>query len=244
MKVLASDFDGTIFFKNHVKEADIKAVKTFQSKGHLFGLCTGRPLMGITKYVKDDLVFDFYILSTGAVILDKDLKAIYEKTISRKTVEAIVNKYENQTSIMIQADREIYSLTYKPHMEKEYLLESLEDLKTDNLFSVSLECLDEDIARALCMDIKDTFKDIDAFQNTRYIDVVPMGCSKGKGIALLKEYLKVNDIAAIGDSYNDIPMLDAVSDAFTFHESPDTVKKHANHYVDSVAEAIDILMNK
>ena len=84
MKVLASDFDGTIFFKDHVKEEDVKAVKVFQNEGHLFGLCTGRPLIGVTKYVKDDITFDFYILSTGAVILDKNMNALYEKVKNNK----------------------------------------------------------------------------------------------------------------------------------------------------------------
>ena len=244
MKVLASDFDGTIFFKDHVKEEDLKAVKAFQEEGHLFGLCTGRPLIGITKYIKEDIIFDFYIISTGAVILDKDLNALYEKAISRKTVQAIIDKYKRETRIMIQADREIYAFDNKKAMEIEYLLETLDDLKTDNLFSVSLECIDEVAAREICEDIKNSFKDVDAFQNTSYIDVVPMGCSKGVGIKMLKDMLNIDTIAGIGDSYNDIPMLDTVDDSFTFNASPESVKEHANMCVDSVAEAISILMNK
>lgn len=242
MKVLASDFDGTIFFTDHVKDEDVKAVKTFQDEGHLFGLCTGRPLMGITKYIKEEIVFDFYIISTGAVILDRDFHTLYEKAIERKTVEAIVDKYNKRASIMIQADREIYALGNKPKMEKEYLLDTLDDLKTDRIFSVSLECVDEVKAKDLCQNIKDTFQDVDAFQNTRYIDVVPMGCSKGEGIRMLKDMLKIDSIAGIGDSYNDIPMLDTVDEAFTFNASPDVVKEHATYYVDSVAEAISLLM--
>ena len=72
MKVLASDFDGTILFKYFFKIKDIFAIKKFQKNGHLIGLCTGRPLNGVLKYTKNIILFDFYILSTGSVILDKE----------------------------------------------------------------------------------------------------------------------------------------------------------------------------
>lgn len=42
MKVLASDFDGTLFFKGKFKEEDLKQIRAFQAQGHQFGLCTGR----------------------------------------------------------------------------------------------------------------------------------------------------------------------------------------------------------
>ena len=244
MKVLASDFDGTIFFKDHLKKEDIEAVEAFQKEGHLFGLCTGRPLAGITKYVKDEMKFDFYIISTGAVILDKDLNPLYEKPILKTTVQAIIDKYEGKSMIAIQADRNFYSFHEERLDDKRYFLKTLDDLKTDAIFSISLECQDEIEAKELCQNIKDTFLDVDAFQNTRYIDVVPMGCSKGVAITMLKDMLHIESIAGIGDSYNDIPMLDTVDEAFTFNASPSQVKDHADQCVDSVAQAISILMKK
>lgn len=46
-KILFSDFDGTLFFKEGFHQEDIEAIKTFQSKGNKFALCTGRPLGGV-----------------------------------------------------------------------------------------------------------------------------------------------------------------------------------------------------
>ena len=39
-KILFSDFDGTLFFKEGFHQEDIEAIKTFQSKGNKFALCT------------------------------------------------------------------------------------------------------------------------------------------------------------------------------------------------------------
>ena len=65
MKALASDFDGTLFFENEIsdfRKDDLIAIKRFQKEGHLFGICTGRPLNGIIPHVQDKIDFDFYIL--------------------------------------------------------------------------------------------------------------------------------------------------------------------------------------
>ena len=70
MKVLASDFDGTLFFKGKFKEEDLKQIRAFQAQGHQFGLCTGRPLAGVTGAIRESVRCDFMILSSGAQILE------------------------------------------------------------------------------------------------------------------------------------------------------------------------------
>ena len=57
---------------------------------------------------------------------------------------------------------------------------------------------------------------------------------------MLKLILNIETIATIGDSYNDISMLDNADDFVTFFTSPEDVK----YCVDSVAEAINIFRNK
>ena len=66
MKILASDFDNTLFFRDGVHKQDVEAIRTFQKQGHLFGLCTGRQLEGIKypfggnrDYPLTDIDFDF-----------------------------------------------------------------------------------------------------------------------------------------------------------------------------------------
>ena len=63
MKLLASDFDNTLWFEDHMKDEDVKAIHEFQKHGHLFGICSGRSLSGILRPSKPyDIQYDFFIL--------------------------------------------------------------------------------------------------------------------------------------------------------------------------------------
>ena len=77
-----------------------------------------------------------------------------------------------------------------------------------------------------------------------YIDITEKGCSKGLGILKLKELMHLEEVAGIGDSYNDIPMLETVDHSFTFPTSPESLTSIVDDVVDSVEEALDILMKE
>ena len=86
MKALACDFDGTLFFSDNSPEisfTDIDAIKSFQSKGNLFGFCTGRTIEGILEHTDGLLQADFYITNSGACILNKDFDVLFEKIIPK-----------------------------------------------------------------------------------------------------------------------------------------------------------------
>ena len=66
LKILASDYDGTLFFgeeEPNFRERDIKAIKEFQKAGNLFGICTGRPYQGITPFIPESIHLDFFHVS-------------------------------------------------------------------------------------------------------------------------------------------------------------------------------------
>ena len=77
--------------------------------------------------------------------------------------------------------------------------------------------------------------------NTSVVDVVGSDCSKGTGLAAVKEKLAIHTMGAIGDSYNDTPMLKAADISFTFSYAPEPVQQAAGHIVSSVREALSYL---
>lgn len=242
MQALASDYDGTLYFDGIFKKEDVEAIRCFQKEGHLFGLCSGRPLVGVINGQVVD--YDFYILSSGAVIYDKDLNILYESVIPREVVTSIVNQYLDDYEIFIQADKSLYVLKEVQNPIPLTAISSLDDIDNDHFYSISINGKNEKHATKLCQKINDTFEDIIAFQNIKYIDIVSKDCSKGNGIKRLKELLHIDRISGIGDSYNDIPMLQEVDISFTFHCSPDVVKQNASYFVSSIAESIEILSKK
>ena len=53
----------------------VKKVREYQAAGHLFGLCTGRQVGGLTPFIAGFVEPDFYITSSGANIVDRNYQA-------------------------------------------------------------------------------------------------------------------------------------------------------------------------
>ena len=96
-KILFSDFDGTLFFKEGFHQEDIEAIQTFQEEGNKFALCTGRPLGGVLALMEGKIKPDYYVLCTGGLVLDKDYRVVYGQEIPFDLVKEVCQKYENET---------------------------------------------------------------------------------------------------------------------------------------------------
>ena len=202
MKALASDIDGTLVFNQQIKKQDRKAIEKYQ-KEHLFGVCSGRPRCALFDLEK--LKLDFYILSSGAEILDKDLNIIQDFPMKKEIVQQIFNEYHQHAQIILQTgNADVFYTTLKE-------------------------------------DYNPKFHEIEGFQNRNSVDIVRKGCSKGTGIKIIKDHYRLEKIAGIGDSYNDLPMLKVVDTAFTFKTSPQEIKKQVHYCVNDIAEAIALL---
>lgn len=83
----------------------------------------------------------------------------------------------------------------------------------------------------------------------RYEDVEAMikaakGVSKGATLKVYRDMISCDKTYGIGDSYNDLPLLTNVDVSFTFHSSPKEIQDVCTHIVDSIAEAIDIILSE
>lgn len=244
MKLLASDFDNTLLFDGIFKNQDVIQIKSFQNKGNLFGVCTGRCLSGIIRPSEPyQLEYDFYILLSGALIYNKDREIIYEKKISIDLVKEIFDFLDQQDASVVYQDE-----MYKVYKEKSsdfrgIYLDSFDELNTNTVSAFSFHYKENELDKA-AIDTKlinEQFGDIiEAYQNNQHIDLAAKGCSKGHGMKIIQEYFDLNDdeIYAIGDSWNDLPMLDVVKHSYTFTYAPKDVQKHAEMIVNSVAECI------
>lgn len=242
MKAIASDFDGTLFFSDidgYFKETDKKAIAQYQDQDQLFGLCTGRPLKGVQYLINDQIQLDFYILVSGALILDKQLHVIYKDCIKYETLKALFDAYQDQYDLFIQADDCCYTFGSSVAPFQEKIITSLEDVKDSDIYGISFSAKTVENAQIITDQINQNYEDITAFQNVEYVDVVKKGCSKGNAIAQLKSLMHIDLMAAIGDSYNDMSMLQTADHSFTFTYSPDIVKQEADEIVDHLSEAVD-----
>ena len=72
------------------------------------------------------------------------------------------------------------------------------------------------------------------------IEIVPKGNTKGNAMKVVmeKESLKENEVAFIGDSYNDISGFEACKYSFAMSHADDFIKSKAEFVVDTVADAV------
>ena len=242
MRAIASDYDGTLFFNDipsKIKTEDIKMIESFQKKGHLFGLCTGRPLIGISD-IREKITLDFYILSSGAIVLNKDLQVIAKKCLDKQITENIFNEMKEKCQITIQANHKIYAYLTPANMPiPQEIFYNLDELSQFDIFGISLDAKTTSNAQKIHQEIIRQYGNIiDAYQNIQYIDIVKKGCSKGQAMNIIRNYFDIDQFYAIGDSYNDLPMFEQANHCFTFKNSPDVIKNQCDNIVLSVADAL------
>lgn len=248
MNILLSDFDGTLYRDGGINQKDISAIRDFQQAGNLFGICTGRPLKGIIDFITKDVSLDFYIVDTGASILTKEFQPIFHREMTVQLADSVVQLAKPEESITSICNDRFYCMNeIYPWIMEGIKIHSFGEMGVDKLNSFSIHVANEERAQVLAAAINQKFgQDCMALQNRTDVDIVPVGCSKGIAVEIIKERYgsELEEIAGIGDSYNDIAMLEKVPHAYTFNDSPQVVKDYADYCVDTVEECIRSFMNR
>ena len=244
MKLLASDFDNTLWFQDHMNKKDIEAIQAFQKQGHLFGVCTGRSLSGILRPSKPyGIEYDFYILLSGGLILNKDFQPILESQIPMTLVKEIYTLTQEQNISLVHNDVTYHLNSKFDDFAFDQEIHSIDEFPYEYVqaFSFHYQENELDIAQTMTQKILNQYgEQIEAYQNNQHIDLAMKGCSKGHGMKIIQDYfqLPIDDLYGIGDNYNDLPMLDVIKHSYTFDYAPKEVKNHAQKVVSSLAQCV------
>ena len=240
----ASDFDGTLrvgFGPFSFRRADLAAISAYQEAGGLFGLCTGRAMVAIRDTIPDSLHLDFCITLSGAQVYDGEQGLIENHGLSHEIASRICEACKPSAKrIMFSTDEAYYGFGTIPLPLRSLIrtVRSAEEVPCD-IHGISMGFRSPEAASHVVTMVNEKFADVaTAFQNRESVDVVPLGCSKGTGLACVRDRFGVGTMAGIGDSFNDVPLLDEADVAYTFRRSPADVRAHADVLVGTVAEAI------
>ena len=191
-KLIASDFDGTLFRGGAISDRDRMAIAAWRTAGNLFGIVTGRG-EELPAYVTGELGLDidFAVCGSGSMIFDG----------IPKLVEAITAPGE--TAVLLEKEAAT--------LGAEAWGSCRCDGNTAGFCQFSVRMRDGAGAAEYARVVNEKYTQINAFQNGRCVDVVKRGLSKATGIARAAELFGEPDmfIAAVGDSYNDLPMIEA-----------------------------------
>ena len=262
-RAMASDFDGTLFFgfgssvhpSHRFLPRDLAAIEEFRAQGCLFGVCTGRPLGAVLDDAGDALSFDFAITSSGACVSDGEGNTLFSREIPNDDVRAILDVARGQTSrpsfLAVKSGYLVLGKSDIPGLPKAFLkrlrvVGSVEEAlsvepgeRGESVQVVSLGFASQERAARFVAGVGELLGGrVAAYQNLDSVDVVPVGCSKGAGLAIARKRLGLGLVGGIGDSFNDLPLLGEADVAYTFNRAPEAVRAGADVLVDDVAEAL------
>lgn len=266
IKLVAIDLDGTLFDSNSkIPEENIRAIHFMSENGIYPVISTGRPLKGIPEEL-NELPFAYAITANGSAIYDwKTGKCIYENTLDRETTLEIL-QFLNDKFIHLDCFIEGKGLsTYRslevgehlpiPPALKHYVLYTRE--RVENLTDYILE--NDKYVQKMTLNFVPKENDPDSFidrdEIKAYFEAHPnidsccggynnleatkTGVNKGAALHMLAKQLglKVEETMAIGDTENDVSIIEAAGIGVAMENAIPEIKELANHITSSNDEA-------
>lgn len=228
MKILASDFDDTLYFHND-KERNLKnisKIKTFVESGNLFIIVTGRNYSSIKKYInKFEIPYSYLICDDGAKIFDKYDNCLNTTKLGNKAIDKII-----------------------PILTKEKANYYLDDgyTETDSkneCVKIVINCVDVKDKKRMVEIIKDS--DIHIYASRTHVNIINKKVNKENAIRKLFELeeLNIDNLHVIGDNDNDYQMLKAFKGGIIKQHNKILDELQKKEY-ESLAEFIHCLMEK
>lgn len=250
MKIIASDYDGTIKTKKGISLKNKRAMKRWRKQGNLLGIVTGRSTSTIKDELKNQkLEIDFLVCNNGGVILNDKLEILQLSLIDFEVAQSIIAYVETIDCNGYVLNDGVYRARKGMNKEHDDLHNAPSTTTMNELLSnkkvaqIVVSFDEQEDANVLAKYINENFEaSVNAFANVRCVDIVPKGVSKAQGIKYIVDKNKLNEkqVFAIGDSYNDMSMLEAYAGA-TFHDSPEAIQDIAKYVVKDFSEFVDIL---
>jgi len=234
-KLVFFDIDGTIVREDNyeIPESTIAAIKKLRANGHLAFINTGRPYSLVDEKIRS-LGFDGYICSCGSYILLGDEVLLHKTLTPEKSARIVELVRKFNLDVIYEALSGMYFDLKRPLSEKLHNYKTkFESLGLYTGLSIDEPGFhfdkfivwtndDTDFA-AFYSEFEDEFDYID--RGNRLIEFAPKGHSKATGIQLVldKLGLELDNCFAIGDSTNDLPMLDYVPNSIAMGNSPEVL---------------------
>ncbi len=255
-KILFSDLDGTLFKEGKsISPKNLEALKQMQAKGHKVVLCTGRNHIDIQPVIKHiPIPYDYMVLCNGSYICDKQGHILYEDHIDSNVGKKLIQEIRDRKhyTVMFCDDEGCYVLV--DGKTKTLELNGLDDYDEDfdlllnhakRFYMLSINDQDLSIEKVKEMQsyINQNYPELETHLNQQYLDISPKDHNKGTGLKKLLSLLDEEyESYAIGDSYNDLSMIEQADYGCTFDYANEDIQQKADIVVHYVYEIVDKLM--
>ena len=193
MKILASDFDNTIYFLDDKEKnkKNVTAIKKFISQGNIFCIITGRNYSDLKILLNEnDIPYSYLVCEDGAKIFNNMDYCIDTVLLDRNTIEKIIPILEENKCDYYLDDG--YNKT-------EYL---------EDVVKIVINCTDENEKERMVRIIKDKIN-VHIYASRTHVNIINKSVNKENALKKLfnLEELNLNLLHVIGDNDNDYEML-------------------------------------
>lgn len=242
MKIIASDYDGTL---NHggIDDEKIKAISDWRNAGNIFAIISGRSPKDLLR-IFDEKRFgcDYLIADNGAVVMTTDGKIISKAScdgaLAVPLIELILNSGCDWAYVQTDNDFRVYADAQNCKNDNEFTLTDMPKVKYFNQINTILP--DFQTAADVTSKIASKFEgELNPLQNGNCIDIVRNDMNKAKGIYALMDIVdaKYEDVIAVGDNINDRDMI-AEFRSYAMENGVDSIKESADYITTSITELI------
>jgi len=254
-RLLALDVDGTLAGKDRRVSPVVRAaVAAAQARGVHVTLATGREFRSARRFARDLGLSTSLICSQGAVIKHcVTLDVLYHVPLpGTLAAEAITMLHDADVCVIASIDDKLHIVRDGPEFASFGRYWGTPDpahvVVAPNLAAISRETPptkviffgDPPIVERELVRMMDHFGETLAFVRSDVTvgEMLAPGLSKGIALAMLAETLGVerDQVIAIGDEQNDVPMLQWAGLGLAMGNAPDSVKRMADAVVPSVDE--------
>jgi hypothetical protein len=236
-KAIISDIDGTLIDSSNTfaLPTDIvkKSIQNVIKKDIIFSLASARPHRMLTYLIENLSLQSPIIINNGAEIYDtRNNIPLWESTIPTDIAKEIFTMIKKQRKYHIDLSRqELINPTSFPENEK--------------IFKFVIFDLKQDEANKLIKDVQTKFKTVNCGKGGSYIGselfavfISNGGATKQHAIVKFAEILSLDtsEIIAIGDHYNDFPLLMACGLKVAMGNAVPELKEIADYIAPSVEE--------
>ena len=243
MKILGSDFDGTLTVGG-IDQIKCEAIRAWRKAGNLFGIVSGRGPSYLNHLQEQypHMALDFFAAYNGAFIVDAHGKPLHTTTCtSVPSSELAAILLEWGCPFVFVNGNGNYTLRKdgEPLSDGEcHLSELPHDFPYFHQISVQLDTPAE--AAVITEKLRTAYGDrINPLQNNFCIDIVAPSVNKAYGLMCVAALFggTEQDIIAVGDNLNDLDMLKAFR-SYAMENGVEEVKLVADHTVKTVTELI------
>lgn len=263
-KMISLDMDGTLLDSTfHISKANQNAIFQADSQGKTVIVATGRSLSEMNPYMDELKNVRYFVLESGAVIYDRQNKKILKQSFFDYADVQKIIAVSKQQDCMTHYFTNGYSYSFLDKMKKmdRYQMGKLKQFYLENVnqiddFDQFMFHYGHQIEKIILYhrSIKDVIKCYDLLKDINVekptvgisVEMSPLGINKASAVKWLCQRLGIaaDEMIAIGDSDNDLEIMEMAGLAIAVDNANDNVKQICDivvddHDHDGVAQAIN-----